>query len=157
MLYLSDASVVPTLLAEPDEVECIWTFPARYLLSSLAPPVPLQDPAVVDTHRRPQEAFRTYSDVPWVSSDPYRLHRFRSTQQLIKGLTADICLHLAGDLWSGPKYRVLAQGQPERGVWVRRVLGGSRTDRWGDGEGDLLPSAHAFATVEGTDDAGGGV
>lgn len=187
IFYLSDASLIHDLVASPAEVECIWTFPLSAFLSS-APrsdfPLPLQPATQVDKHRTPQEAFRTYSDVPWISGQPYRLHRFRTTQQLVKGLTADMCVHLAQDaLGQHARYEISAPEQPDRHVWVRALLqpppavgvasGGAegqktreprdapsgvsapsvRVVRWGDGEGekDILPSAHKFATHIGED------
>lgn len=157
--YLTDPSVILTLIASPAEVSAIWTFPLSSFLTSSAPPLPLQPATLVDLHRSPQTAYRTYSDVPWIAHDPYRLHRFRTTQQLVKGLTADILVHLAQDAYGTPaKFAVRAAGQPERHVWVQALLrpdgGSKRSTRWGDGEGevDILPSAHKFDTVQGVDE-----
>ncbi len=137
----------------------MWSFPLPYFLSSNLPAdvdLPLSDPTTIDTHRSPQEAYRTYSDVPWINNQHYRLHRFRTHRQLIKGLTADILID-AAQLAAGcpAKYDLLAADQPPWRDWVQHILSqdkGKRHSRWGDGEsGDMLTSAHAFETVIGVD------
>lgn len=92
---LTSAKTLASLHASPDEVSSIWSYPLCSFLSSEPPrqikvgqldaatdkgePIlALSDPSTVDTHRKPQEAFRTYSDVPWLLQGHYRLHRFRT-------------------------------------------------------------------------------
>jgi coenzyme A diphosphatase NUDT7 len=94
----SAKKTLSTLWASPDEVSSIWSYPLRAFVSSEPPRqlrkienhdsatwkadgqpiVKLADARKVDTHRKPQEAFRTYSDVPWLLQGHYRLHRFRT-------------------------------------------------------------------------------
>lgn len=94
----STADTLKNLLPSPDEVSSLWSYPLRAVLSSEPPRqfkfshigdgksielgqelLRLEDPSKVDTHRPPQQAFHTYSDVPWLLKGAYRLHRFRST------------------------------------------------------------------------------
>ena len=159
-LLTDPASVLPQLVPCPTEVSSMWSFPMQLFLRSTLPPnmeLPLSEPETIDTHREPQEAFRTYSDVPWLNSQHYRLHRFRTHRQLIKGLTADILIDAAQIVYGQPaRYQLYAPDQPPWREGAQHILQqekGKRLSRWGDGEsGDLLTSAHAFATVIGVDD-----
>ncbi|KAN0061366.1 8-oxo-dGTP diphosphatase [Thecaphora frezii] len=149
------------LVASPSEVDLIWSTPLQQFLSSTPPEhlVPhLADPNTVDVHRPPQSAFRTYTDVPWISGS-YRMHRFRSQHQLIKGLTADVLIHVASIAYGRPPaFQVAATDQLSWSDMVDRVIQrlerGQRGDkRWGDGEsGDAYGSSEAYATVIGLDD-----
>jgi coenzyme A diphosphatase NUDT7 len=93
----TSSKTLATLYSSPDEVSAIWSYPLRSFTSSQPPRqlrksdsssadqqygellVKLADPRKVDAHRKPQEAFRTYSDVPWMLKGHYRLHRFRTS------------------------------------------------------------------------------
>ncbi|CDU25536.1 related to PCD1-peroxisomal nudix pyrophosphatase [Sporisorium scitamineum] len=151
--------VLENLVASPSEVADIWSFPLEAVLSSTAPDdLPMSDPTSVDTHRPPQHAFRTYTDVPWLSST-YRLHRFRSTHQLIKGLTADVLISVAQKAFGRKAaYKVEAQAQQSWQEMVELVvskyMGAQRAEqRWGDGEsGDVQGSSEAFETLIGYDE-----
>ncbi|CBQ68555.1 conserved hypothetical protein [Sporisorium reilianum SRZ2] len=151
--------ILDSLVASPSEVAAIWTYPLAAVLSSTAPPdLPLSDPTTVDTHRPPQHAFRTYTDIPWLGAT-YRLHRFRSTHQLIKGLTADVLISVAHKAYGrAARYSVNADGQRSWEDMVELVLrkyaDAQRAEqRWGDGEsGDVQGSSEAFATHVGVDD-----
>ena len=158
----SGDDVLPKLIASPSEVSDIWSTPLRAFLSSVAPEgAGLSDPRSVDKHRPPQESFRTYTDIPWLGAT-YRLHRFRSSHQLIKGLTADVLISVAQKAYGmRAKYRVEAEDQRS---WedmvqlvVERYMGEVRAEqRWGDGEsGDKQGSSEAFETHIGYDDAEG--
>lgn len=154
--------VIPKLVANPSEVSDIWTIPLRAFLSSTtsseAEAGLLADPKSVDKHRPPQYAFRTYTDIPWLGCS-YRLHRFRSSHQLIKGLTADVLISVAQKTYGvNAKFQVHAQGQKS---WqqmvqlvVHRYMGPVRPEqRWGDGEsGDQQGSSEAYETHIGYDD-----
>lgn len=153
------AQILPNLVASPSEVADIWSTALEAFLSSTAPPeAVLSDPASVDKHRPAQEAFRTYTDIPWLAS-VYRLHRFRSSHQLIKGLTADVLISVAQKAYGrNARYKVEAEGQRS---WeqmvelvVNRYMGPVRAEqRWGDGEsGDAQGSSEAFGTQIGVDD-----
>ncbi|EPQ31521.1 uncharacterized protein PFL1_00854 [Pseudozyma flocculosa PF-1] len=149
------------LVASPSEVDLIWSTPLEQFLSSTAPKhleAHLAHPSSVDKHRPPQTAFRTYTDVPWISGS-YRMHRFRSQHQLIKGLTADVLIHTATCAYGRrPAYPVCAPDQLSWSDMVDRVLQrqhkGQRGERrWGDGEsGDAYGSSEAYATNIGVDD-----
>lgn len=117
----------------------------------------------VDVHRPPQDDFRTYSDVPWIRGHNYRLHRFRSTHQLIKGLTADVLISVAAIAYqdtplAGPSFIVHAEDQQS---WdesvsfiVQRAMSGAPREksRWGDGEsGDSYGSTERYSTQVGVD------
>ncbi|EST04533.2 NUDIX hydrolase domain protein [Kalmanozyma brasiliensis GHG001] len=151
--------ILPKLRASPSEVADIWTTPLVAFLSSVAPKgAPLSDPSSVDKHRPPQEVFRTYTDIPWLGAT-YRLHRFRSSHQLIKGLTADVLISVAQKTFGEKaRYKVEAEGQWswERMVQlvVKRYTGERRPEqRWGDGEsGDKQGSSEAFETFVGVDE-----
>ncbi|PWN88983.1 hypothetical protein FA10DRAFT_134000 [Acaromyces ingoldii] len=174
-----------SLSPSPDEVDLVWSYPLRALLSSKMPTtIPaagssaserplfarLSDPSSVDRHRPPQETFRTYSDVPWLLAGHYRLHRFRSPHQLVKGLTADVLIHCASLAYDcPPRYAAFS---PDQASWddcvaylVKKRLAAIAaaasatvsqqrpTPRWGDGEsGDAYGSMEKFATVQGRDD-----
>ncbi|PWY97083.1 hypothetical protein BCV70DRAFT_203191 [Testicularia cyperi] len=147
------------LVASPSEVDDIWTHPLSAFLSSVAPiGLKLSDPTTVDKHRPPQEVFRTYTDIPWLGST-YRLHRFRSSKQLIKGLTADVLISVASIAYgTAPKYQVNADDQKPWQDMVELVVsryigaGGRPQQRWGDGEsGDAQGSSEAFETFVGVD------
>ncbi|KDN52384.1 hypothetical protein K437DRAFT_243884 [Tilletiaria anomala UBC 951] len=161
-LLIDPEETLPSLVPCPTEVSAMWSFPLELFLSSCIPAeysnIPLSDPTTVDTHRAPQEVFRTYSDVPWINSEPYRLHRFRTHRQLIKGLSADILIAAAMRTYGrAAAYTLYAPGQPPWQAWVDYIVAGDRSTRvtrWGDGEsGDMLTSAHAYATAVGVDDA----
>ena len=158
-LLTDPAMTLPKLVACPTEVDSMWSFPLEFFLSSRLPDglqEALSDPNHVDKHRQPQTAFRTYSDVPWLQEQPYRLHRFRTHRQLIKGLTADIVIDAAQKTFGrSAHFTVLAPEQPPWSEWSQFIRQNQkiRTSRWGDGEsGDLLVSAHAFETVIGVDE-----
>lgn len=85
--------ILSSLSASPSEVSKIWSNPFNALLSSQPPNQwqtnRLSSPDKVDKHRKPQTDYRTYSDVPFLSLDGekkevYRLHRFRTSEELIK-------------------------------------------------------------------------
>lgn len=154
------AELLPRLRASPSEVSDIWSTPLSVFLSSTAPQgAQLSDPTSVDKHRPPQEAFRTYTDIPWLGGT-YRLHRFRSSHQLIKGLTADVLISVAQKAYGvKAKYRVEAEGQRTwedmvQGVVKRyKVEQGRIEGRWGDGEsGDVQGSSEAYETFIGYDE-----
>ncbi|TKY89591.1 hypothetical protein EX895_001376 [Sporisorium graminicola] len=151
--------VLRKLVASPSEVADIWSFPLQAVLSSTAPEgLELSPPQSVDKHRPPQEAFRTYTDIPWLGSK-YRLHRFRSSRQLIKGLTADVLISVAQKAYGRKAaYAVDAEGQRSWAemveLVVRKYMGPQRAEqRWGDGEsGDVQGSSEAYETHIGYDD-----
>ncbi|KAK0539219.1 hypothetical protein OC842_001040 [Tilletia horrida] len=167
VFFLSNpARTLANLRASPSEVSALWSVPLSLFLASsttqegaLYPRgYVLADPHKVDTHRPPQHALRTYSDVPWLLGTPYRLHRFRSHQQLIKGLTADILIGLATAAYGIPaRFPLRAEGQmgweEMVGVVLKRLREGQRGEsRWGDGEsGDAQGSTEAYETVVGVD------
>lgn len=169
-----------SLHPSPDEVSAIWSYPLRAVLNSTAPrqvvkivegqPIEygeplmqLMEPDRVDTHRPPQTDFRSYSEVPWIQNKPYRLHRFRSTHQLIKGLTADILINVASHAYrdspfAGPSYQTYSSLQPSWDDWVsyivKRIISGAPREqsRWGDGEsGDSYGSTERHGTQIGQD------
>lgn len=150
--------VLPKLRANPSEVADIWSTPLEPFLSSTAPTnAPLSDPTSVDKHRPPQEAFRTYTDIPWLGST-YRLHRFRSSHQLVKGLTADVLIDVAQKAYGRKaRFNVEAEGQRSWAemvaLVVERYMGEVRAEqRWGDGEsGDKQGSSEAYETFRGHD------
>ncbi|KAL9932406.1 hypothetical protein V8E36_008523 [Tilletia maclaganii] len=152
------------LRASPSEVSAIWSAPLPLFLASspthalLPEGYRLADPTQVDKHRPAQHALRTYSEVPWLLGRPYRLHRFRSSQQLIKGLTADALIELASVAYGvEPRFQVRAPGQMGWDEMVDTVLtrlgqGKRGESRWGDGEsGDAQGSTEAFETIAGVD------
>lgn len=152
--------VIPRLRASPSEVADVWSTPLEPFLSSSTPEgLPLSDPTTVDKHRPPQEVFRTYTDVPWLGAT-YRLHRFRSSHQLIKGLTADVLISVAEKVYGRKAgYKVEAEGQRSWEDMVELLIGrylakGERPGmRWGDGEsGDAQGSSEAYKTHLGYDD-----
>lgn len=160
VFFLKDgAQVLPTLKASPSEVAAIWSTPLSAFLSSIAAPgVALSDPTSVDKHRPPQQVFRTYTDVPWLGAT-YRLHRFRSSHQLIKGLTADVLISVAQKAYGvKAKFKVEADGQKSWqemvALVVERYMGPVRAEqRWGDGEsGDVQGSSEAYETHLGFDE-----
>lgn len=161
VVFLKDGEkILPRLRPSPSEVSDIWSTPLVSFLSSVAPlDSPLSDPKSVDKHRPPQQVFRTYTDVPWLGST-YRLHRFRSSHQLIKGLTADVLISVAQKTYGvKARYRVNADGQKTWEEMValvveRYIRQGERAEqRWGDGEsGDAQGSSEAFETLVGYDD-----
>jgi coenzyme A diphosphatase NUDT7 len=173
-----------SLYASPDEVSSIWSYPLRSFLSS-EPPVQIKKgetyssslhqqgkpltkfsaPTNVDKHRKPQEEFRTYSEVPWLLKGHYRLHRFRTSHQLIKGLTADVLIHMAA-LAYGPPFPLFPVFSPSQASWddcvefiVKRGVNALKTgqsvrggNRWGDGEsGDSYGSMDLYETHVGKD------
>lgn len=164
----------------PDEVSAIWSYPLRAVLNSMPPrqirtildgqPIEYGEPLMrlmeadqVDTHRPPQTNFRSFSEVPWIQNKPYRLHRFRSTHQLIKGLTADILINVASHAYrdtpfAGPSFQTYSSLQPCWDDWisyiVKKVLSGAPREksRWGDGEsGDNYGSTERHGTQIGHD------
>ncbi|SPC63063.1 related to PCD1 - peroxisomal nudix pyrophosphatase [Ustilago sp. UG-2017b] len=158
------AELFPRLRASPCEVSDIWSTPLSVFLSSITSSGQLSDPKNIDKHRPPQEAFRTYTDIPWLGGN-YRLHRFRSSHQLIKGLTADVLISVAQKAYAvKAKYRVKAEGQKTWEQMVEAVIQrynkeqGRIERRWGDGEsGDVQGSSEAYETFIGFDDEGDGV
>ncbi|KAJ1597141.1 hypothetical protein NDA14_007083 [Ustilago hordei] len=157
------AELFQRLRASPSEVSDIWSTPLSVFLSSIASSEQLSDPKSVDKHRPPQEAFRTYTDIPWLGGN-YRLHRFRSSHQLIKGLTADVLISIAQKAYAvKAKYRVHADGQKTWEQMVETVIQSYNKEqariecRWGDGEcGDVQGSSEAYETFIGVDDDGDG-
>lgn len=169
-----------SLRPSPDEVSAIWSYPLRAVLGSTPPRqfslsgaqgsieygeplMRLMSAGHIDVHRPPQGDFRTYSDVPWLQGRTYRLHRFRSTHQLIKGLTADVLINVAaiafeGSPFAGPSFVVHAEHQQ---AWddsvafiVQRAVTGAPREksRWGDGEsGDSYGSTERYSTHIGVD------
>ncbi|GAC99615.1 hypothetical protein PHSY_007218 [Pseudozyma hubeiensis SY62] len=152
------ASTIAKLRPNPSEVADIWSTPLSSFLSSTAPrEETLSDPASVDKHRPPQHAFRTYTDIPWLGGE-YRLHRFRSSRQLIKGLTADVLIGVAQKTFGQKaRFKVEAPGQKS---WkemvelvVERYIETRVEGRWGDGEsGDAQGSSEKFRTELGVDE-----
>ncbi|UZJ56953.1 hypothetical protein CBS101457_006273 [Exobasidium rhododendri] len=180
----TSAKSLSSLYAQPSEVSSIWSYPLRSFLASEPPRqirkggtyqdssdqegkplTKLSDPRQVDTHRLPQEPFRTYSDVPWLLKGHYRLHRFRTSHQLIKGLTADVLIHVAA-LAYGPPFPSFPVFSPSQASWddcveyiVKRSVAAAKNGqsvrgggRWGDGEsGDSYGSMDLYETVVGKD------
>ncbi|PWN52237.1 hypothetical protein IE53DRAFT_378318 [Violaceomyces palustris] len=153
--------------ANPSEVDAIWSTPlvqflfSKPLAEGAEQTLSFADPTLVDPHRPPQHALRTYSDLPWILGS-YRLHRFRTTHQLVKGLTADILINVSAEAYGRrPAFRDRA---PDQKTWpemiefvVQRYTEGKRGQkRWGDGEsGDSNGTETLYETFEGTDDAEG--
>lgn len=160
VFFLHEGEVeIKKLVASPSEVSDIWSYPLAAFLSSVAATdLVLADPASVDKHRPPQTVYRTYTDVPWLGSH-YRLHRFRSHKQLIKGLTADVLISVASEAYGQkPKYQVTAPDQRTWadmvGIMVERYIHPNQRpeQRWGDGEsGDAQGSSETYETFEGVD------
>ncbi|PWN46091.1 hypothetical protein IE81DRAFT_284724, partial [Ceraceosorus guamensis] len=155
---LSTSRILSQLRPSPDEVSRIWSHPLRALLSSEAPPgLKLRNPSTVDRHRPAQECYRSFSDVDWFGGK-YRLHRFRSAQEHLKGLTCDILLYAVSLLYASPSFNVHAPQQRTFDSLVEEIVQrhkrrqGRASQRWGDGEsGDKQGTSEAFGTVQGRD------
>ncbi|CEH17642.1 Peroxisomal NUDIX hydrolase [Ceraceosorus bombacis] len=154
----STSRILSQLRPSPDEVSRIWSHPLRALLSSEAPPgLKLRNPSTVDRHRPAQECYRSFSDVDWFGGK-YRLHRFRSAQEHLKGLTCDILLYAVSLLYASPSFNVHAPQQRTFDSLVEEIVQrhkrrqGRASQRWGDGEsGDKQGTSEAFGTVQGRD------
>ncbi|KAJ7109615.1 NUDIX hydrolase domain-like protein [Mycena crocata] len=114
---LTDASIVSTLKASQDEVAHIFSHPLEAIL----------DPTIMDARKETlvsrgsedwiyETEFHNTTDsvVAVLGNAMYRMHRFRSTASPIKGLTADILMHIAEIAFGrSPEYDRWAIGQPQ--------------------------------------------
>ncbi|KAJ6614591.1 NUDIX hydrolase domain-like protein [Mycena sp. CBHHK59/15] len=125
---LTNPSIIRTLSAAHTEVSRIFSHPLRAILEpTLAQNerlVPLgSEDWIYDTE------FHNTTDsiVPVLGNALYRMHRFRSTASPIKGLTADILIHVAEIAFGkSTEYERWAAGQPQGFAAYCRILESSQ-------------------------------
>jgi len=111
---LTDPSIISTLQASEDEVAQIFSHPLEAILNpTLARKEPLVSPGTEDWIYDTELHSTTDSTVAILNNTNYRMHRFRSSGTPIKGLTADILIHIAEIAFGRPtEYDRWAEGQP---------------------------------------------
>ncbi|KAJ7800354.1 NUDIX hydrolase domain-like protein [Mycena olivaceomarginata] len=111
---LTDPSIISTLKASEDEVAHIFSHPLEAILDPpLSRKEPLVSPGTEDWIYDTEFHSTTDSSVPMLNNTYYRMHRFRSSATPIKGLTADILIHIAEVAFGRPtEYDRWAEGQP---------------------------------------------
>lgn len=110
--FLSDPSIVDDLRASPDEVDYVFTHPLAAVLNGTP------GAAYVDRLQPKggewwphEEEYHSISDRLGVTG-PHRMHRFRTCQSPIKGLTADVLIQTAEIAFGRPtSYTRYAPGQ----------------------------------------------
>ncbi|KZT41280.1 hypothetical protein SISSUDRAFT_1069955 [Sistotremastrum suecicum HHB10207 ss-3] len=110
---LTDPGLLEHLVPQESEVDCIFSHPLYALL----------DPSIMSQSKQPlaelggpdwpyETEFHNTSDSKWLHETLYRMHRFRSTNTPIKGLTSDILLLAAQIAYGrGPAFERWAPGQ----------------------------------------------
>ncbi|KAJ7461676.1 NUDIX hydrolase domain-like protein [Mycena galericulata] len=122
---LTDPTVISTLRAAEDEVAHIFSHPLEAILD----PTIARKEALVSAGSEDwiydTELHSTTDSVVAVLGDlTYRMHRFRSTASPIKGLTADVLIHIAEIAFGrSPEYERWAVGQPRGFAAYCQLLG----------------------------------
>ncbi|KAF7360165.1 Nudix hydrolase domain-containing protein [Mycena venus] len=111
---LTDPSIISTLQASEDEVAQIFSHPLEAILDpTLARKEPLVSSGTEDWIYDTELHSTTDSIVAILNNTNYRMHRFRSCATPIKGLTADMLIHVAEIAFDRPtEYDRWAEGQP---------------------------------------------
>ncbi|KAJ7108739.1 NUDIX hydrolase domain-like protein [Mycena epipterygia] len=122
---LTDPSVISTLRASQDEVAHIFSHPLEAILDpAIAQKENLVSPGTEDWIYDTEFHNTTDSAVAVLGNAIYRMHRFRSTASPIKGLTADILIHIAEIAFGRtPEYDRWAVGQPRGFAAYCQLLG----------------------------------
>ncbi|KAJ7668036.1 NUDIX hydrolase domain-like protein, partial [Mycena rosella] len=122
---LTDASIISTLKAAEDEVSHIFSHPLEAILDPIiARKEPLVSPGTEDWIYDTEFHSTTDSVVAILGNAMYRMHRFRSTGSPIKGLTADILIHIAEIAFGrSTDYDRWAVGQPRGFAAYCQLLG----------------------------------
>ncbi|KAJ7032035.1 NUDIX hydrolase domain-like protein [Mycena alexandri] len=112
--FLADRSMISTLRAAEDEVAHIFSHPLEAILDpALARKESLVSPGSEDWIYGTELHNTSDSIVAVLGDAMYRMHRFQSTASPIKGLTADILIHIAEIAFGRPtEYDRWAVGQP---------------------------------------------
>ncbi|KAK7044865.1 Nudix hydrolase domain-containing protein [Favolaschia claudopus] len=111
---LTKPSIIFSLQASEDEVAQIFSHPLEAILNpTLAHKEPLVPSNTEDWIYDAEYHSTTDSTVAILNDTNYRMHRFRSCATPIKGLTADILIHIAEIAFDRPtEYDRWAEGQP---------------------------------------------
>ncbi|KAJ7436739.1 NUDIX hydrolase domain-like protein [Mycena latifolia] len=122
---LTNPSIISTLKAAEDEVAHIFSHPLEAILDPpKAQKEALVPPDTEDWIYDTEFHNTTDSVVPVLGNAMYRMHRFRSTASPIKGLTADILIHVAEIAFGRPtEYDRWADGQPRGFAAYCQLLG----------------------------------
>ncbi|KAJ6582966.1 NUDIX hydrolase domain-like protein [Mycena vulgaris] len=122
---LTDRSIISTLKAAEDEVAHIFSHPLEAILDpAMARKEALVSPGSEDWIYDTELHSTTDSVVAILGDAMYRMHRFRSAASPIKGLTADILIHVAEIAFGrSPEYDRWAVGQPRGFAAYCQLLG----------------------------------
>ncbi|KAJ7734553.1 NUDIX hydrolase domain-like protein [Mycena maculata] len=122
---LTNPDIISTLTASQDEVAHIFSHPLEAILDpAIARKEALVSPGTEDWIYDTELHSTTDSIVPVLGDVMYRMHRFRSTASPIKGLTADILIHIAEIAFGrSPEYERWAVDQPRGFTAYCQLLG----------------------------------
>ncbi|KAJ7634545.1 NUDIX hydrolase domain-like protein [Roridomyces roridus] len=122
---LTDPTLISTLRASQDEVSLIFSHPLEAILDpSILLKETLAAAGTEDWIYETELHSTTDSVVAALGDATYRMHRFRSTASPVKGLTADILMHVAEVAFGRPPvYERWAEGQPRGFATYFKLLG----------------------------------
>ncbi|KAJ7060951.1 NUDIX hydrolase domain-like protein [Mycena amicta] len=122
---LTKPALIGTLTASQDEVAAIFSHPLEAILDpALASKENLVERGGQDWIYDTEFHNTSVSAVALLNNATYRMHRFRSVASPIKGLTADILIHVAEVAFGrSPGYERWAEGQPRGFAAYCEILG----------------------------------
>ncbi|CED84106.1 Peroxisomal NUDIX hydrolase [Phaffia rhodozyma] len=100
VVFVSDESTIDHLEASPDEVDRIWELPLESVLDlafwgNQTEEARSKLSVKGEEDWLYEEDVYSTSDIPWLNDTIYRMHRFRTTETPIKGLSSDILIETA--------------------------------------------------------------
>ncbi|WVW78330.1 hypothetical protein I302_100284 [Kwoniella bestiolae CBS 10118] len=158
--FISSPSILPNLIPNADEVDAIFTHPLKGCLTGLLDDRDLEGLVDIGGEWWPhEEEFHSTNDRIGTTGE-YRMHRFRTTNSPIKGLTSDVLIQTSTIAYAQPttysRYAINQSPFPDLISGVVRDLPfhidksvDSGPVEWGGTEGERYRSSETWAAAVG--------